>query len=277
MMLKFFYSSGWMYRYYKVDALPFQLWNYTIEMGNQTFHKLTVKTVEYVDKYVYPYIQFNYDDHSFALNFTHPFNWTSFRQLPTLTNAQKEAIIVTRDEIMNRLIIPSQVQIDRLTEIVMSRYTELIEYITVKIEENRPVVEARLDELKEKIKETQQKIKQLRADFEWSEFKEQVKVEATERYTQAKEFMQVIRENATVLFEQLKENITLAYNDAKENYPLYVEKVKELSQNLTNTLIRFKEEFPETVSYLLDQISDLTRQVYLPTDMPHLIKPWTCK
>ncbi|KAJ8040656.1 hypothetical protein HOLleu_15014 [Holothuria leucospilota] len=266
---------GWMYRYYKVDALPFQLWNYTIEKGNQTFHELTVKTIEYVDKYVCPYIQFNYDDHSFALNFTHPFNWTSFRQLPTLTNAQKEALIVTRDEIMNRLILPSQVQIERLTELLMNRYIELIDYITVKIEENRPVVEARLDELKEKIKETQQKIKQLRADFEWSEFKEQVKEEATERYSQAKEFMQVIRENATVLFEQLKENITQAYNDVKENYPLYVEKVKELSQNLTNTLIRFQEEFPETVSHLLEQISDLTRQMYLPTDLPHLIKPWT--
>ena len=34
------------------------------------------------------------DDHSFAINISHPFNWTSFRTLPTLSNNQIKFIKV---------------------------------------------------------------------------------------------------------------------------------------------------------------------------------------
>ncbi|WP_411026455.1 VWD domain-containing protein, partial [Salmonella sp. s54395] len=169
---------------------------------------------------------------------------------------------------MNRLILPSQYQIERLAELIKTRYEELMTYITSQIEENRPLLEKKLAELRLNIKDTRQKIEEMRAEFSWLEFKQNV----TEKYNQAKEFVQ---EKYPILVAELKANVTLAIDHIKVNYPIYIEQAKALGKNLTEMLKRYQEEFPETVSELLSQISDLTKQLYLPTDLPPLIKPWT--
>lgn len=175
-----------MYRYYKVEALPFQLWNYTSVKGAETIIELSNTTKVFVQEFVSRFVHFSIDSNSLTVNFSHPFNWTSFRSLPTLTDAQIEALVITKDEIVTRLILPSKYQIERLAELIKDRYEELMTYITSQIEENRPKIEEKLSELRQKIKETRQQIEEMRAEFNWTEFKENV----TMTYQEAREYVE---------------------------------------------------------------------------------------
>lgn len=259
-----------MYRYYKVDALPYQLWNYTSVKGAETFLELRDTTQDFVQEFVSRFVHFSMDCNSMTVNFTHPFNWTTFRSLPTLTDAQLEALVLTKDEIVIRLIQPSKYQITRLTELIRSRFDDLMMYINSTIQTNRPIIVDKLTELRDKINKTRNQIEIMRAEFNWTEFKESIVSDCQE----AKDY---VRDNYPRIIESIKGNVTRIINDTRESYPQYIADVEEFAQTIIEQLRQYKEEFPETVSALLEQISDFTKDLYLPTDLPPIIKPWTCK
>jgi hypothetical protein len=225
--------AGWIYRYYELDQLPFRAFERYMDLIYGT-----PETVRYIVSVVVDEIPYVIDtglmvidnglnavgrvgEHSYALNISHPISWASFRQTPTLTEEQWRIINETKYLISSNIIDPSIVKIKEWLQIANETQREIRLYIQEVYEVNKPIVEKRLEELKQRILELKRNITE--------EYEKLPTLEQLRDFDQLAEKYPVLLEikaNLTVLKDKIQERIPTV-EEMKGNWTLLRETIQE--------------------------------------------------
>merc|ERR1712002_383097 len=87
------------------------------------------------------------DDHSFAINISHPFNWTSFRTLPKLTNSQIKFIDDQVTLLNKTVVIPIINKFQELRNNLTERFNNISVMVMEFYEEKRPIMQEKIQQM----------------------------------------------------------------------------------------------------------------------------------
>ncbi|XP_022101695.1 uncharacterized protein LOC110985170 [Acanthaster planci] len=257
--------AGWIYRYYELDQLPFRAFD-----RYMVFVYDTPEMVGYIVRIVVEEIPFIVDSslmvidnglntvgrvgkHSYAMNISHPIVWASFRQMPTLTEEQWRIINETAYLIDSNIIEPSIIKIKEWLQIANKTQKEIRIYIQEVYEVNKPIVERRLEELKQKILELKHNITE--------EYKKLPTLEQLRDFDQLAEKYPVLLEikaNLTELKNKIEERIPTMeelrgnWTQLWETIRSYIPTLEEVQGNLTI----LQQKIEEGWTVLRDDVED---------------------
>ncbi|XP_038049527.1 uncharacterized protein LOC119723087 [Patiria miniata] len=238
--------AGWAIRYYELDQLPFRAFDRYV-----TFVYGTKDTITYIVRVAIDEIPYIIDnglliidnglntvgrvgEHSYAMNISHPLSWASFRETPDLTEEQWRIVIQTKDMIEENIIEPSITKIKEWLQIANETQREIRTYIKEVYDTNKPIVEGRLEELKQKILELKQNISE--------EYKKLPTLEQLRNFDQLAEKYPILLEikaNLTDLKEKIQDKIPTVeelkdkWTELKQTVKDYIPTMEEIEGNWT--------------------------------------------
>ncbi|XP_071476668.1 uncharacterized protein [Diadema antillarum] len=182
------------------------------------------------------------DDHSFAMNISHPFNWTSFRTVPRLSNRQIQYIKDKMALINQNVVVPVQLKIEELRNNLTVRYDEISAMVREYYELKKPIVEGKIREYREKIEEKIEEYKNILNDYK-RELEEKWMNEWKPILLQKKdEIISKWEAEIKPTFDALVANVTRIVRDP------------ELLSNLKRNYTYFRNEYlPELRRYIMEE------------------------
>jgi len=244
--------AGWFIRYYELNQLPLRLFDRYI-----TFVYGTPETLSYIVSVVYEEIPNVMESgwmlvdnglntvgrvgaHSYAMNISHPLAWASFRQTPDLTEDQWAVIMETKEMLEANVIEPSITKIKEWLEIANETQNKIQTYIKEVYVNNKPMIEQRLEQLKQKILELKQNISE--------EYKQLPTLD------QLRDFDQLAQKYPILL--DIKDNLTEIKRKVQEKIPT----VEEIKENFNELKQRVQETIP-TLEEIQDKWVVLRRDI----------------
>ncbi|XP_071952665.1 uncharacterized protein [Antedon mediterranea] len=277
---------GWIYRYYEIDQIPRRVWDSAIDAAQMKMEQipvlirltpqltlnLTRSAINYSLNMSRSAVGYSLNsigqvgESSFAMNISHPFNYTSFYQPPTLTNKQWEMVDMVQnktEEVINQVVeyyIITREYINETYPIVVEWVKEQEPFIREKYTQVREQVEILRDQAMDKYE-----IWKVKAENKYEELKEKVEQVIAE----TKEVYDEIKKKAELKYDELKvkveEYYPIAVQECKDAYAIFLREAPNVRQNIKrayNITIEGMKILQEQVVEKCSQLSEDAVAVY---------------
>ncbi|XP_072173028.1 uncharacterized protein [Diadema setosum] len=182
------------------------------------------------------------DGHSFAMNISHPFNWTSFRTVPKLSKSQIQYMKDKMSQLNQTVVVPVMIRIADLRQNLTDQYFKISAMVKEFYKLQKPIIDEKIREysvqIQEKIREYKNILKEYKRLLEekWENEWKPTLLEKKE------EIISKWEDEIKPTFDALLANVTSIVRDPK------------LLSNLMKNVTYFKDEYlPELRRYIVEE------------------------
>ncbi|XP_063962637.1 uncharacterized protein LOC129271361 [Lytechinus pictus] len=209
------------------------------------------------------------DDHSFAMNISHPFNWTSFRSLPRLSNNQIQYI---KDKMAQLNVTLQEIRVN-MTE----RYYNYSRMVNDYYQLQKPMIDEKIELFRTKLQQyraiIQEKIDEYQVIFDeiYNEYKQKFN-EQKDIYQQKweTEWKPRLMEKKDQILTSWREEIKPKINEMITNLTNFI-KDPELLTNLKQMALQFKTEtLPEWKRVILEEKYPELKRIIVEEKYPEI-------